>query len=91
MVRRTFIAAAVTALLLAALGGQVVAVPVHLHCLTTPTGEVHSLGRGVTLMAPHDTAFHNLHGQVHLGAFVDHPLGTLSADFTAPYTCPPSP
>ena len=32
-----------------------------------------------------------LHGQVHLGALVGHPLGTLSADFTAPFTCPPSP
>ncbi len=91
MVRRTIVALAATAALLAAFGGQTVAVPVHLHCMTTASGDVHSLGRGVTLNAPHDSAFHNLHGQVHLGAFVQHPLGTLSADFTAPYTCPPSP
>ena len=91
MVRRTIVALAVSAALLAALGGQAVAVPVHLHCMTTANGDVHSLGRGVTLNAPHDSAFHNLHGQVHLGAFVGHPLGTLSADFTAPFTCPPSP
>jgi hypothetical protein len=91
MVRRTIVALAVTGALLAAFGGQAVAVPVHLHCLTTASGDVHSLGMGVTLNAPHDSAFHNLHGQVHLGAFASHPLGTLSADFTAPYTCPPSP
>lgn len=91
MVRRTIAALAVTIGLLAALGGQTVAVPTHLHCVTKPNGDVHSLGRGVTLNAPHDSAFHNLHGQVHLGAFASHPLGTLSADFTAPYACPPSP
>ncbi len=91
MVRRSLIALAFVAGLLAVLGGQAVAVPVHLHCVTTPTGDVHSLGRGVTLNAPHDSAFHNLHGNVHLGAFAEHPLGTLSADFSAPYTCPPTP
>lgn len=91
MVRRSIAALAVTIGLLVALGGQAVAVPTHLHCMTTAAGDVHSLGRGVTLNAPHNSAFHNLHGQVHLGAFASHPLGTLSADFTAPYTCPPSP
>ncbi len=88
---------AVTTALLAALAGPVAAhpPPTHLHCLTTPDGNVHSIARGVTLMAPDDPAFHNLHGNVHLGPFHPtqgrHPLGTLSADFTAPYTCPPSP
>lgn len=91
MVRRSLAVVAATAALLAALSGQAVAVPTHIHCLTTPNGNVHSLGRGVTLNEQHDTAFHNLHGHVHQGAFADHPLGTLSADFTAPYTCPPSP
>jgi hypothetical protein len=91
MFRRAILSGLAISALLVATAGPSVAVPTHLHCLTTPDGQVHSLGRGVTLKAPHDTAFHNLHGQVHLGAFASHPLGTLSADFTAPYTCPPSP
>lgn len=90
MARRTLAAIGATALLLAAFAGQALAAPQHLHCLTTPTGDVHSIARGVTLHAPHDTAFHNLHGNVHLGAFADHPLGSLQADLTAPLTCPPS-
>ena len=93
MLRRTIAAIGATALLLAAFAGQALAhpPPTHLHCLTTPGG-VHSIARGVTLMASHETAFHNLHGNVHLGAFgPGHPLGPLSADLTEPFTCPPSP
>ena len=91
MLRRTFTVVVFVIALLAALPAQALAVPVHLHCLTTASGEVVALGMGVTLNAPHDTAFHNLHNNVHLGAFASNPLGTLSADFTIPYTCPPSP
>lgn len=93
MVRRTLVAMAATALLLAALAGQALAHPPgpgqHLHCLFTPNGEVHSIARGVTLMAPHEPAFHNLHANVHQGAFVGHPLA-LGADTTAPFACPSS-
>lgn len=45
------------------------AVPLHLHCLTTPGG-THSIGQGVTAEAPHDTAFHNLHFNVHVDVFM---------------------
>ena len=94
MVRRTLVAMAATAALLAGLTGQAMGHPPgpgqHLHCLSTPNGETHSIARGVTLMAPHEPAFHNLHDNVHLGAFVGHKL-TLSPDTTAPFTCPPSP
>lgn len=94
MIRKTLVAMATTALLLAALAGQALAVDQHLHCLTTPSGKVHSIARGVTLMAPHDTAFHNLHGSVHLGPFHpvtgSNPLAPLAPDFSAPFTCPPS-
>lgn len=47
-----------------------VAVGPHLHCLHTPGG-THAIGAGVTANAPHDTAFHNFHGYVHLGAHVN--------------------
>ena len=95
MVRKTLAAMATTALLLAALAGQAFAhpPPTHLHCLTTPGG-THSVARGVTLHANHQTAFHNFHAVVHLGPFNPttgsnpHPL---TPDFTEPYTCPPSP
>ena len=65
--------------------------PTHLHCLTTASGDIHSIARGVTLHGNHETAFHNLHSLVHQGAFASHPLGSLAADLTAPYSCPPSP
>jgi hypothetical protein len=97
MVRRALAAMATTALLLAALAGQALAHPPepHLHCLTTPNEDAHSIARGVTFMAPHDTAFHNLHGKVHLGPFNPvtgtHPLGPLDVDFgPADFTCPPT-
>ena len=95
MVRRTLVALATTALLLGALAGQALAVDKHLHCLTTPNDKVHSIARGVTFMAPHDTAFHNLHGHVHFGPFHPatgtNPVGPLSADFgPTDFTCPPA-
>ena len=97
MVRKTLAALATTTLLLAALAGQALAHPPdpHLHCLTTESGNTHSIARGVTLNANHETAFHNLHEKVHLKLFhpvtPQHPLGSLATDFTAPFTCPPSP
>ncbi len=96
MLRRTIAAMGATALLLAALAGQALAhpPPTHLHCLTTPNGDTHSIGRGVTLHANHETAFHNFHALVHLGPFHPitgaNPLAPLSADLTEPFTCPPS-
>ena len=48
-------------------GGVALAVPPHLHCLHTPGG-THAIAQGVTANAPHDTAFHNFHFDVHLGA-----------------------
>ena len=89
MIRRTVVTLAMTALLLVALAGQTLAVPTHLHCLTTPSGHVHSIAGGVTYQAPHET-LHNFHSNVHFGAFVGHPLGPLSADASEPLTCPPS-
>ena len=67
------------------------AVPVHLHCLNLDNGQSVAIGSGVTNNAPHDTAFHNLHGNVHVGAPATQGGLTFTADFTAPYTCPPSP
>ncbi len=92
MLRRTLTAIGATVLLLAAFAGQALAhpPPTHLHCLTTPNGNVHSIARGATYMSNHDTAFHNFHENVHHGAFHDHPLGPLQGDPTLPYTCPPS-
>jgi hypothetical protein len=67
-----------------------VAVPPHLHCLNLENGRVVALGGGVTSHAPHDIAFHNLHFNVHVGVPGSGPL-TITADTTAPYTCPPTP
>jgi hypothetical protein len=55
------------ALATSGLGGPAVAVPPHRHCLLTSSGYVE-IGRGVVNEAPHDTAFHNLHSHVHVGA-----------------------
>jgi len=83
-----FVAAFLGLLVIPAAGAH--AVPQHLHCVTTPNGNTHSIAQGVTFMAPHDTAFHNLHDHVHLGAFANNPI-PLAADLTDPFTCPPSP
>ena len=48
-------------------GGSAVAVPPHRHCLLTSNGYVE-VGKGVVEQAPHDTAFHHFHGNVHVGA-----------------------
>ena len=88
MVRRTLVAMGASALLLAAFAGQALAVPDHLHCLTTPNGNVHPIALGVTYHAPHET-LHNFHSNVHQGAFVGHPLGPLTADATGEFMCPP--
>lgn len=73
-----------------ALVSSALAVPPHLHCLTTPNGNVHSIARGITFSAD-PGALENFHGRVHLGVFVNgnHPL-SLAADVSAPFTCPPS-
>jgi hypothetical protein len=60
------LAAAATAGLVFATAGTAGAVPPHQHCLLTPSGFV-PIGTGVSEEAPHDTAFHNLHFEVHLG------------------------
>lgn len=59
--------AGVMTLALGAVGGSAVAVPPHRHCLLTANGYVE-IGGGVVTQAPHDTAFHNLHSHVHVGA-----------------------
>ncbi len=59
---------AAAALVLPAAPSQ--AVPLHRHCLGTPAGNV-LIARGVTANAPHDTAFHNFHFNVHEGTPVD--------------------
>ena len=76
----------------AALAAPALAAPLHLHCVTTPGGNLVTLAQGVTLHAPHDPAFHNFHENVHLGVFAagTTPL-TIAVDLTVPYTCPPSP
>jgi hypothetical protein len=59
--------------------------PNHLHCLTTPSGKTHAIAPGVTLHAPHETAFHNFHQNVHrevfgvveIGLAGKHPLGPI--------------
>lgn len=43
------------------------AVPEHQHCITTPNGESHEIAGGVQEHAPHETAFHNFHMNVHRG------------------------
>jgi hypothetical protein len=55
--------------LMTALAGQALAVPLHLHCMEDGSGTVHPIAGGATFHAPHDTAFHNVHFNVHLGAF----------------------
>lgn len=90
LIRRTLalVAIGVGGVLVAA--GSTGAVPEHLHCITTPNGETHAIAGGVTNHAPHDPAFHNFHGHVHMGAFATNPI-PIEADLTEPYTCPPSP
>ena len=88
--RRFSLVAAMAALLLALTAGPAVAAPLHLHCLETASGDVVSIGRGVTAHAPHDTAFHNLHRNVHVAVFMNgnHPLEVAAVAPTGP--CPTS-
>jgi hypothetical protein len=91
MKKRTLLPFVAAVGLLAVVTAQtVVAVPPHLHCLRLDNGNYVALGGGVTTHAPHDTAFHNLHFNVHVGTPGTGPL-TIVADTTAPYTWPPSP
>lgn len=64
------------------------AAPLHLHCMTNASGKTHAIGSGVTHHAPHDTAFHNFHGNVHAGAFAGRNPHTITVDAIAPYSCP---
>ena len=84
--RRVSLVAAMAALLLALTAGPALAVGSHLHCLEAASGNVVSIGRGVTTYAPHDPAFHNLHGNVHVGVFIS---GNNPLDFTT--TAPTGP
>ena len=63
---------------------QPTAVPVHEHCLLTESGWV-KIGTGVSEEAPHDPAFHNFHGYVHLGEPGEQ-MTIVRADVGAP--CP---
>ena len=83
---RALIAALILALASTLIGASpALAVPAHLHCLTTPGGTTTVAG-GVTANAPHDTAFHNFHGNVHTGAFANN---SASSPVTiAPGACP---
>ena len=89
--RRVSLVAAMSALLLGLTAAPVLAaIPPHLHCLEAASGTVVSVGRGVTQHGPHDPAFENLHGNVHVGVFMS---GNNPLDFaiTAPTgTCPTS-
>jgi hypothetical protein len=90
MKRRALLPIVAAVGLVTALAAPALAVPQHLHCLTLANGDVIALGGGVTFHAPHDTAFHNFHINVHTGVPGSGPL-TITADLTAPFTCPPSP
>jgi hypothetical protein len=78
--------------LLLVLAAPAGAVPTHGHCLTPPSGEDVFVARGVTERAPHETAFHNFHSNVHEGVFLDNLPESfeLEPDFTEPFDCPPS-
>ena len=78
-----------SALLLALSAAPALAAPPHLHCLEAASGQVVSIGRGVTMQAPHDPAFDKVHGNVHVGVFI---LGNNPLDFGASFTgvCPTS-
>jgi hypothetical protein len=90
MMKRALLSIVAAIGLVTALAAPALAVPQHLHCLTLANGDVIALGGGVTFHAPHDTAFHNFHLNVHTGVPGSGPL-TITADLTAPFTCPPSP
>jgi hypothetical protein len=85
---RALLALGLAVALIAALAGQALAVDPHLHCLTTPAGNEHSIARGVTFMAPHAPAFHSFHSHAHLGAFEDeNPLSVRPIFFPSSPEC----
>lgn len=88
MKKRAFLPFVAAIGLATALAAPALAVAPHLHCLTLANGNVVPLAGGVTSHAPHDTAFHNFHRNVHIG-LGSGPL-TITADATPPFTCPPS-
>ena len=82
------VAVLVPAILLGAIGQvPASAVPTHLHCMENASGKTHAIAQGVTLNAPHDTAFHNLHGNVHTGAFAGQNPQTITVDLIEPFSC----
>ena len=56
------------AVVLGMLGGPVVAVPPHKHCMATPQGYVEVGPRVFKNPNLHEPAFHQFHAHVHLGA-----------------------
>ena len=58
----------------------------HRHCLSTPQGYVE-IAPGVVEHAPHDPAFHNVHGNVHVGAGLQGPLEIIPV-FNLAQGCP---
>jgi hypothetical protein len=88
---RRLIVLSLAASALAATAGQANAqVPRHFHSFATPSGETHTIARGLTTNAP-CRAFLNFHGIVHTevfgvvgGAEGKHPLGPLSAQVVEP-------
>lgn len=76
---------------LAGIVGQANAqVPRHFHSFATPSGETHTIARGLTANAP-CRAFLNFHGIVHTEVFGlvggpegKNPLGPLSAQVVEP-------
>lgn len=58
------------ALVLGTLGGPAVAVAPHKHCMETPRGFVEVGPRVFEHPSLHETAFHEFHAHVHVGASV---------------------
>jgi hypothetical protein len=84
IVTMSALATAAAAALVLANTGTAMAVPPHQHCLLTPSGYV-PIATGVSEEAPHDTAFHSVHFNVHLGVPGDH-LTIVAVPVGAP--CP---
>jgi hypothetical protein len=84
--KRTASILAAAATIAAVSATPAVAVPTHLHCMTNASGNTHSIARGITLQAPHDT-LHNFHENVHTGAFAGTNPQIITADLTEPYSC----
>ncbi len=76
--RRIFLAAFTSGLLLLVLASTALAVPFHQHYITTPSGEVVPIAQGIC-KNDLQQAIDNLHANVHFGAptqaFVANPIG----------------